>query len=95
MAEAGLLTRYVAEAKVVHHVGASTSKFADFAGEYHRNRLAYYRKHFGRWVGPWVKLCVTTAFLDYCVQQWVSRLRRRSAQPIGPIARSYFALLRT
>ena len=94
MAEAGLRTRYVAEARVVHHVGASTSKFADFAGEYHRNRLVYYRKHFGRLVGPWIKLCVTTSFVDHCLTQWLSRLRGRPAQPVGDVARSFVAFLR-
>lgn len=92
--EGGWKTRYVSESRVVHHVGASTSKFLDFAGEYHRNRLVYYRKHFGRWVGPWVKLCVTFSFLDHCVVQTLEKWRKRPAMPLGPLTRSYLSFLR-
>ena len=35
------------DALVVHHLGASTKNFADFGAEWHRNRIAFYRKHFG------------------------------------------------
>jgi len=38
---------YVDEARVVHHLGASTSRYKDFAAEWHRNRIAYYSKHHG------------------------------------------------
>ena len=37
--------RYVSGAKVVHHGGASTKGYGDFVFTWHRNRLAYYRKH--------------------------------------------------
>ena len=35
--------------QVMHHYGASTRKFIAFAVEWHLNRVAYYRKHFGWW----------------------------------------------
>jgi hypothetical protein len=47
MRAAGLARWYVDEAEVVHHLGASTRKFGDFGAEWHRNRIAFYRKHFG------------------------------------------------
>jgi GT2 family glycosyltransferase len=45
--EAGYKIRFLAEARVLHHGGASTSKYGDFSLEWHRNRVRYYRKHFG------------------------------------------------
>jgi N-acetylglucosaminyl-diphospho-decaprenol L-rhamnosyltransferase len=48
--QAGYKIRFLAEAKVMHHQGASTSKYRDFGIEWHRNRVRYYRKHFG-WRG--------------------------------------------
>lgn len=38
---------YLDDATVVHHLGASTKNYADFGAEWHRNRIAFYRKHFG------------------------------------------------
>lgn len=34
------------ETEVLHHLGASTSRFAHFPFEWHKNRLHYYRKHY-------------------------------------------------
>ncbi len=48
MKQAGFSRWYCEEAEVLHHQGASTKKYADFGPEWHRNRIAYYRKHFGR-----------------------------------------------
>lgn len=45
--DAGHKIRYIAEAKVLHHGGASTSKYKEFGLELHRNRVLYYRKYFG------------------------------------------------
>jgi GT2 family glycosyltransferase len=44
---AGYRIRFLAEARVMHHIGASTSKYRDFSLEWHKNRVRYYRKHFG------------------------------------------------
>lgn len=43
----GWRVAYVAEARILHHEGASTSQFPEFGGIWHRNRMAYYRKAFG------------------------------------------------
>lgn len=50
--KAGRRIRYVAEAEVVHHGGASTSKYGSFVVTWFRNRIAYYRKHYGRLAVP-------------------------------------------
>jgi len=47
MRRAGRRIRFLAEAKVMHHGGASTARYRDFGLEWHRNRVRYYRKHFG------------------------------------------------
>lgn len=47
--DAGHSIHYVPDVSILHHYGASTSKFVAFAVEWHKNRIAYYRKHFGRW----------------------------------------------
>lgn len=46
---AGHTVHFLPEAEVLHHFGASTRKFISFAVEWHLNRVAYYRKHFGGW----------------------------------------------
>jgi len=43
----GLKIRYLAEARILHHEGKSTSRFHEMGREWHRNRLAYFRKVFG------------------------------------------------
>ena len=89
MRSAGWRTRYLAEAKVLHHVGASTSKFGSFVPVWQRNRLAYYRKHYGRLAGWWLKACATFAFVDWCAQQKWARLRGRGGEPLGPTTGSF------
>lgn len=86
LAKAGYKTRFVAAAKVLHHVGASTSQFGNMPVEWQRNRLAYYRKHFGRVAGIWVKACVLLTFLDFAGLQGLRRLRRaQTAEPVAPM----------
>ena len=46
----GRRIRYLAEAEVIHHGGASTKNFGRFVVIWFRNRIAYYRKHYG-WFG--------------------------------------------
>lgn len=54
----GRRIRYVAAAEVMHHRGASTRNFASMLVLWHKNRLAYYQKHWG-WRGRlWIRLCV-------------------------------------
>ena len=55
---AGRRIRYVAEAEVMHHRGASTKNFARMLVLWHKNRRAYYRKHYGRLGTAWIAVCV-------------------------------------
>jgi len=91
---AGWKTHYLAEATVLHHVGGSTSKFADFVAVWQRDRLRYYRKHHGRFGAWWLKACVSFTLFDWAATQCVRRLRRRAAEPIGPMLTAYRAFLR-
>ncbi len=93
MHAAGWKTHYLAEARVLHHVGGSTRNFADFVATWQRDRLRYYRKHHGRLGAWWLKACVTFTLADWVVTQLARRLRRRPAEPIGPMLAGYFALL--
>lgn len=54
----GRRIRYVAEAEVMHHVGSSTKRFSRTIVIWHRNRIAYYVKHYGRWVLPLLRRIV-------------------------------------
>ena len=71
MRDAGLARWYLDEAVVVHHQGASTKKYADFAPEWHRNRIAYYRKHHGRFG----KLLAKTVLAFVAIRE-IFRVRR-------------------
>jgi GT2 family glycosyltransferase len=44
---AGWRLRYLADADIVHHGGASTGLYPAFAAEYFRNKIAYFRLHHG------------------------------------------------
>ena len=95
MAKAGWKTRYLAEARVVHHVGASTSKFARFIPVWNSNRLTFYRKHFGWRGNAVIKACVSWTFWDYAATQWWRRLRSKPAEPVKPIWREYLRFLKS
>ncbi|MEO0480512.1 MAG: glycosyltransferase family 2 protein [Planctomycetota bacterium] len=71
--------RYVAESEVLHHEGASTKGFADFVVMWHRNRLHYYRKHFGGWSLPWVRFCVRFRAFE----EWVRAGKRNRGNAEG------------
>ena len=86
---AGWKTHYLAEARVVHHVGGSTRKFGDFVVVWQRDRLRYYRKHHGRLGALWLKACVSLTYLDWLATQLGRRLLRRPADPLGPMTRAY------
>ncbi len=73
----GRRIRYVAEAEVMHHEGASTRGFQKFLVMWHRNRMAYYRKHYGGWVMPYIRLCVRMR----AWQEWVAAGRRNPTDP--------------
>jgi hypothetical protein len=90
---AGWKTRYLAEATVVHHVGGSTSKFAEFVPVWQRDRLRYYRKHHGRAAGWWLKACVAFTFADWALHQLAARLRGRPAERLLPLTRVFLRFL--
>jgi GT2 family glycosyltransferase len=90
LASAGWKTHYLAEAKVVHHVGESTRRFGSVAGQWHKNRLTYYRKHFG-WSGALsAKLGSGLALLDLWLTE---RKRRKAGEPPMDLA-PYVALFK-
>lgn len=60
----GRKIRYLAEAAVTHHGGASTKGFAKFVVIWHRNRLAYYRKHYGALSVPFIRMMVRLRALE-------------------------------
>jgi len=93
MAAAGWKTRYVAEARVLHHEGASTKKFGRLLFEWQKNRLCYYRKHHGRLGGIWVKACVVLSFADWLAVQLGRWLRGRSGDQVGETVRGFGAFL--
>jgi N-acetylglucosaminyl-diphospho-decaprenol L-rhamnosyltransferase len=93
MMRAGWKTRYLADAVVVHHIGASTSKFARFLPEYYANRLLYFRKHFGHPAGWWVKLCSVLEILDFVASQLWERLHRRPYLHVGEVIKDWFVFL--
>lgn len=73
---------YLDEAEVRHHLGGSTKGYADFAAEWHRNRVRFYAKHFG-WPGSFLtKLAAVYVALRQCVR--ISR-----ELPFGPEFRSH------
>lgn len=81
--DAGLKTRYLGDVAVLHHEGASTSKFAGFLAIWHHNRLLYYRKHHGRLGGLWLKLCVGFALAGHVGTQVRKRFRGEPTEDLG------------
>ena len=85
----GRLVRFLAAPSVYHVQGASTSQFEDFAPEWHKNRLAYYRKHHGRIAGAWVKLCTALTWMDHVLRAFGRRVRGEKIEPLYPLCRSF------
>ena len=74
----GQKIRYLADARVMHHRGASTRNFAKMLVIWHRNRLAYYRKHYGWFGAVWVRVCVRLRIWE---EWW--RIGRRNRHDAG------------
>ncbi|MAB80660.1 MAG: hypothetical protein CMJ89_15015 [Planctomycetes bacterium] len=91
---AGWKTRYLADVCFIHHHGSSTAKFDDFLSQWQKDRLLYYRKHYGVAGSQWVKACVGLALLDFLQLQLRNRMRGRPAEPVWPLARRYAGFLR-
>ncbi|MFH0945704.1 MAG: glycosyltransferase family 2 protein [Planctomycetota bacterium] len=51
--KSGYRIRYLADARILHHGGASTSRYGSFAAEWHKNRARYYLRSHGRF-GFWL-----------------------------------------
>ena len=55
---AGRKVRYLTDAVVMHHRGASTKSFSKMLVLWHKNRLAYYEKHYGTFGAMWLRLVI-------------------------------------
>ena len=64
LAKKGRKIHYLAESAVTHHGGASTKGFQKFVVIWHRNRLAYYRKHYGVLSVPYIRLMVRVRAIE-------------------------------
>jgi len=90
----GWRIRYLADAHVVHHGGMSTRQYPDFVPEWHRNRLSYYKKHWGRAGGWWLKACVGWTFADHCVREFWRRAHGAVEEPLAPLWADFALFLR-
>ena len=70
--DAGYGIHFLTEARVMHHGGASTARYGDFALEWHRNRARYYLKRYG-FAGFWLAkaMCVWRA-----AEEWWNSARK-------------------
>lgn len=91
---AGWRIRYLEGAHVHHFGAASTRQYKDSVSEYHKNRLAYYRKHHGRAAGAWVKACVAWTVLDHCVRELWHRAQGLPEEPLLPVWQTFQVFLR-
>ncbi|MFK7743338.1 MAG: glycosyltransferase family 2 protein [Planctomycetota bacterium] len=73
----GQKIRYLADAEVMHHRGASTKNFARMLLIWHRNRLAYFKKHYGWFGSLWVRVCVRLRIWE----EWWRIGRRNKLDP--------------
>jgi len=73
----GRRIHYLASAEVLHHRGASTRNFTRMLVIWHKNRLAYYQKHYGAAGGLWVRGCVRLRIWE----EWWKIGRRNPSDP--------------
>lgn len=90
----GWRIRYLASSHVVHAGGMSTRQYGEFVPEWHKNRLAYYRKHYGRVAGWWVKTCVAWTLADHCVREFWRRAHGAVEEPLLPLWEDFALFLR-
>jgi hypothetical protein len=69
-------------------------RFDEFEPEWHKNRLAYYRKHYGGAAGGWVKACVGWTVIDHSVREFWRRAHGQADEPLSPVWHTYAAILR-
>jgi len=94
LAAAGGRLRFVADAVVLHHGGASTARREDFVVRWQTDRLRYVAKHHGRAGKVFTKLCVGWTFAAWFTGTALRRLRGRTGEPVGPLSRAFAAFLR-
>ncbi len=70
--DAGYRVFFLAEARIIHHVGQSTRQLQDFPVIYTTNRIAFYRKHHGWFGGLFLKSIAVVRVLEI----WWETLRR-------------------
>lgn len=92
--QAGWRIGYLAAARVVHAGGIATRQIEDYAVEYHRNRLAYYRKHHGEVSAWWVKACVGLAVLEHSIVEFYRRAEGWPEEPLQPVWEQFTGFLR-
>jgi GT2 family glycosyltransferase len=84
IAERGERLRFLADARVVHHGGASLRALDRPVQRWHLDRLRYFRKHFGALAGPFVKGCAALGFVDDALAPGA-----RDARPFRQRAREF------
>jgi len=70
----GKKIRYINEAVVMHHEGASTKTFGKFVVIWNRNRMTYYRKHYGPWITPYMRMVLRLRAFEESIR---ARFRHR------------------
>lgn len=74
---AGRKIRYLTEAVVMHHRGASTKSFAKMLVLWHKNRIAYYQKHYGTFGLVWIRFVIRLRIAE----EWLAIGRRCKGDP--------------
>lgn len=84
----GRRIRYVAEAEVMHHRGASTKNFARMLVIWHKNRISYFTKHHGRFGRWWIRLCLRLRIWE---EWWQIGRRNRNDPQRARVERDHLA----
>lgn len=82
----GRRTRYLADVEVMHHRGASTRNFTRMLQIWHRNRYAYYGKHYGVAGRLWIRVCVRLRIWE---EWWKIGRRHRSDKGLRQAEREH------
>jgi GT2 family glycosyltransferase len=94
IALAGWRIQYLESARVVHAGGIASRHQEDYAAEYHRNRLAYYRKHHGEAAAWWVKACVGLSVIEHYIVEFYRRAEGWPEEPLLPVWEQFTGFLR-
>jgi hypothetical protein len=93
--DAGWRVGYLPDSRVVHAGGVVPRQRDDWTSEYHRNRVAYYRKHYGETGAIWVKACVAFSVLEHFVVECYRRAEGWPEEPLAPVWEQFAGFLRT